>query len=64
MQTHLSAVDHEGAYRNFPVRNPLECATLLPEEGNDIKSFPSGSPDPYGATSGSLMHCAFCPCRS
>ena len=31
----LSAVDHEGAYRNFPVRSPLECATVLPEEGDE-----------------------------
>ena len=31
----LSAVDHEGAYRNFPVRSPAECATVLPEEGDE-----------------------------
>ncbi|OLQ14118.1 hypothetical protein AK812_SmicGene1756 [Symbiodinium microadriaticum] len=31
----LSAVDHEGAYRNFPVRSPKECSTLLPEEGDE-----------------------------
>ena len=27
---HLAAVDHEGAYRALPVRDPAECCTVLP----------------------------------
>ena len=29
---HLAAVDHEGAYRALPVRDPEECYTVLPGE--------------------------------
>ena len=45
----LSAVDHEGAYRTLPVRDPDECAVLVPD-GDQAHLWIHNSL-PFGATS-------------
>ena len=46
---HLAAVDHEGAYRALPVRDPAECCTVLP--GDSEGSVWQHNVLPFGATS-------------
>ena len=46
---HLAAVDHEGAYRGLPVRDPAECCTVLPGESEG--SVWQHTVLPFGATS-------------
>ena len=45
---HLAAVDHEGAYRSLPVRDPRECCTVLP--GEPEGSVWQHTVLPFGAT--------------
>ena len=45
---HLAAVDHEGAYRSLPGRDPRECCTVLPGESEG--SVWQHTVLPFGAT--------------